>query len=223
MSPKLIDWSGIDHVLLDMDGTVLDLAYDNHFWSQVVPERYGAACGLSAGEALAELQPVFEATQGTLNFYCLDYWAAHTGLDLVALKYEFRHRIGPLPGSIEFLDAVRASGRLLWLVTNAHPGSWRLKLAETGLHGHFDRIISSHDFGMPKEHGPFWPALQAQFSFNPERALFADDSMPVLRAAREFGIGQVIAIAHPDSSAPRRAISEFIAVDRLQQLLPVGN
>ena len=31
------DWAHIDTVLLDLDGTLLDLAYDNHFWLEIVP------------------------------------------------------------------------------------------------------------------------------------------------------------------------------------------
>ncbi len=33
-----LNWSGIDTVLLDMDGTLLDLAFDRHFWLEHVPE-----------------------------------------------------------------------------------------------------------------------------------------------------------------------------------------
>ena len=36
----MIDWHCIDTVLLDMDGTLLDLNYDNTLWNRVVPDRY---------------------------------------------------------------------------------------------------------------------------------------------------------------------------------------
>lgn len=221
MAAPLIDWSRIDHVLLDMDGTVLDLAYDNHFWLELLPRRYAEHHGLTLDDATARLLPEFHATQGTLNWYCLDHWTRFTGLDIVAMKAEIRHRIAALPGSERFLGAVRASGRQLWLATNAHHGSWRLKLAETGLGPYFDRVLSSHDFGAPKEDRRFWDALQAEHPFDPARTLFADDSLPVLRAARDYGIAQVVAMRHPDSSAQRREIADFPAIDRLPELLPI--
>ena len=41
----------IDTVLLDMDGTLLDLHYDNHFWLEHLPQRYAELHGISrAGE-----------------------------------------------------------------------------------------------------------------------------------------------------------------------------
>ena len=221
MPSNLIDWPQVDHVLLDMDGTVLDLAYDNHFWQEVLPARYAALHGLSLEEANARLMPEFDGTQGTLAWYCLDHWTRVTGLDIATIKRETRDRIRPLPGAEAFLHAVRASGREIWLVTNAHPGSWQLKLAETGFHEHFDRVLSSHDFGVPKEDARFWPRLRALHAFDPARALFADDSLPVLRAARDYGIAHVIAIRKPDSRHPPRELGAMAAVDRLADLLPV--
>lgn len=219
-----LDWSAIDHVLLDMDGTILDLAYDTHFWQHLLPRRYAAHHGLSLEHAEDRLRPQFEATQGTLNWYCLDHWSAVTGLDIIAMKTEpeTRARIAPLPGSLRFLEQVHASGRALWLATNAHHGSWRPKLEATGIGAYFEKILSSHDFGAPKEDARFWSALQARHPFDPSRTLFADDSLPVLRAARAYGIAQVVAIGYPDSSRPRRQIDEFPCVDRLEDLLPVG-
>ncbi|EPR3214815.1 GMP/IMP nucleotidase, partial [Klebsiella pneumoniae] len=41
-----IAWQEVDTVLLDMDGTLLDLAFDNYFWQTLVPETWGAARGL---------------------------------------------------------------------------------------------------------------------------------------------------------------------------------
>lgn len=218
---KLLDWSAIEWVLLDMDGTLLDLAYDNWFWRTLVPERYAAARGLSVAEAEAVLEPRFMEVAHTLPWYCTDYWSRITGLDMAALKRESRERIGVLDGTEEFLSAVRDSGRKLWLATNAHRDSWQVKLEKTGLAHYFGEIISSHDFGAPKESQDFWNGFNAKHPFVKERAFFADDSVPVLRGASMFGIGQIRAIAMPEKGRPRREISEFVAVDRLADLLPI--
>lgn len=213
-----VDGSRVDLVMLDMDGTILDLAYDNYFWRTVVFDRYAALHGLTREQADARLLPVFVATQHTLPWYCTDHWSRVTGLDLVAIKTELRERIRPLPGAVNFLDVVRASGRGLWLVTNAHPDAWRLKLAQTGLQSRFDRIVSSHDFGAPKEHPNFWRGLHDAHAFDPTRTLFVDDSKAVLDAARAYGIGQVVGIRHPDHSAPPRPIDGHATVNALADI-----
>lgn len=46
----MIDWSRIDTVLPDMDGTLIDLRFDNHLSNEVVGDRYGEREGL--GESL---------------------------------------------------------------------------------------------------------------------------------------------------------------------------
>lgn len=217
---KIVNWSQVEWVILDMDGTVLDLAYDNFFWRQLVPQRYAELHGLTLEQARSELEPRFLEIQHTLPWYCTDYWSRLTGLNMAALKRETRHLIGPLEGAVDFLHAVRNSGRKLWLATNAHRDSWSLKLEHTGLTDLFEQIVCSHDFGAPKEHPEFWQRFAAQHPFETQRALFVDDSLPVLRAARDFGVGQVVAISHPDTSSPPRVIDEFPAVPRLGHLKP---
>jgi len=204
-----------------MDGTLLDLAFDNRFWRELLPQRYAEHHGVSLDEALERLVPRFRTMQGTLEWYCLDYWSGVTELDVAALKEEVRHLIAPLQGAEEFLRAVKDSRRQLWLATNAHGRSWRLKLEHTGFGSWFDRVICAHDFGAPKEDPRFWQRVSAAHAFAPARTLFVDDSLPVLRAARDYGIGQIVAIRHPDSTQPRREIEGFTAVDRLVDLLPL--
>jgi hypothetical protein len=55
------DWNAIDTVLLDLDGTLLDLAFDNYVWMGRIPELYAQANGLSVPEAQAALAPKFRA------------------------------------------------------------------------------------------------------------------------------------------------------------------
>lgn len=219
-TPDIVAWDRVDHVILDMDGTILDLSYDNYFWRELVPERYAQINGLTLEQAREKLTPKFVEVQHTLPWYCTDYWTDVTGINMAALKQEIRHRIGPLDGAVDFLHAVRASGRALWLATNAHYDSWSLKLEHTGLTELFDVIVSSHQFGAPKEDAQFWQRFQKKHPFDPARALFVDDSLPVLEAARAFGIGQVVAISHPDTSSPPRTIDDFPATPRLAAIAP---
>lgn len=215
-----VDWAEVEWVILDMDGTILDLAYDNYFWGELLPLRYAEKNALTLERAHEVLRPQFEAIRHTLPWYCTDHWTRTTGIDIAALKRECRMRIAPIPGAVDFLHAVRASGRQLWLATNAHHDSWQLKLEHTGLRPLFDRVICSHDYGAPKEDQRFWNAVRGAHPFEPARALFVDDSQPVLDAARLFGIKQVIGIRKPDSTQPEREIRELRSVLALAELMP---
>lgn len=57
----------IDTVLLDMDGTLLDLYYDEHFWLQHLPQRYAELHGVSLAMALLEMKPLFEKNAARLT------------------------------------------------------------------------------------------------------------------------------------------------------------
>jgi HAD superfamily hydrolase (TIGR01509 family) len=223
--PSPVDWDRVQTVLLDMDGTLLDLRFDNYFWLEFVPQRYGEQRGLALHQAQQELQPRFAAHQGTLQWYCTDHWSRELGLNVAALKHEAREHIRFLPGAQRFLTTVQQMGRRLILATNAHFDSFAVKAQHTGLEQYLDAVVSSHSFGMPKEHAGFWPMLEQHLRmhhaiFDRHTSLFVDDSLAVLRAARDFGIAQIVAIAQPDSTRPVRKIDEFPAVNQIVELLP---
>lgn len=213
-------WSAIDTVLLDMDGTLLDLHFDNHFWLEHVPQRYAEHHGISRAMADLELQPLFLQHAGTLNWYCTDFWTQELGLSIREIKREVAHLIALRPDADTFLAALRQAGKRVALITNAHRDSLTLKLERVELAPWFDRLISSHDYGYPKEDPQFWQALQADFGFDPARALFIDDSLPILRAARRFGVVHLLAVRRPDSRKPDKDTEEFAAVDDYRDLLP---
>jgi 5'-nucleotidase len=212
-------WDEVEIVLLDMDGTLLDLRFDNYFWQELVPARYALRHGLTLAQAHQELSPRFAAKQGTLDWYCVEFWSRELSLDIAELKREIREHVRFLPGAETFLQALRERSLRTALVTNAHHESLAVKAAQTDLVRHFDHVVSSHRYGFPKEHSEFWRHLQTDLGFEPARALFVDDSLAVLRAARAFGIGQIFAITHPDSSQEGRIVAEFPAVRAVGELL----
>jgi len=215
----MIDWNKIDTVLLDMDGTLLDLNFDNHFWKEFVPLTYARKNGLTLEQAKDELVPLFKRMEGRLEWYCLDYWSQALALDIVGLKAEIAGLISVLPHVVDFLEAVRRSPRHVLLVTNAHPGSLGLKMEKTCLHPFFDQIISSHAAGKPKEHVEFWHWLAQCHDFDKSRTLLIDDSLAVLHAAKTFGIRHLLAVSRPDSAQPKKVIIDYPAIEDFRELM----
>lgn len=213
-------WNDIDTVLLDMDGTLLDLHFDNHFWLEHLPRRYAEQSGLPVPTARDELFGRYGAVRGTLDWYCLDYWTASLGLDVAALKHEVAHLIDVHPHVLAFLDAVRAAGKTTVLVTNAHPASLELKLARTPLGGHLDVVLSSHAFGLPKEAEGFWGRLRATQPFEPSRTLLVDDNLHVLESARAAGIAHLRGVRRPDSRGEEMASEGFELIGGFDELMP---
>ena len=216
----MLDWTRIDTVLLDMDGTLLDLHYDNHFWLEHVPRRFGEKHGLTLEESKEALRGRYKCVEGTLDWYCVDYWTRELGLDIALLKEEVEHLIAVHPHVLDFLDSVRAAGRRLVLVTNAHGKSLNIKFRRTRLNGHFDSVICAHDLGLPKEQPHFWDRMQQVEPFAKESALLVDDSLPVLRSARSYGMAQLLAVRNPDSRAPEKDVGEFPAIRSFREILP---
>ncbi|WXL25445.1 GMP/IMP nucleotidase [Ectopseudomonas mendocina] len=214
-----LPWNDIDTVLLDMDGTLLDLHFDNHFWLEHLPQRYAEHHGISRELADAELMPLFREHAGKLTWYCTDFWSRELNLSIRDLKREVAHLIALRPDADTFLAAIRNAGKKVVLITNAHRDSLSLKMERVELAPFFDRLISSHDYGFPKEDQQFWHALQADFAFEPGRSLFIDDSLPILRSAGQYGVAHLLAIRQPDSRGALKATEEFDAVEDYRQLI----
>ncbi|MBW8191267.1 GMP/IMP nucleotidase [Neiella marina] len=212
-------WSAINTVLLDMDGTLLDLYFDNHFWLEFMPRCYAKQQNISEQQALTYLKAEYQALQGKLEWYCLDYWNQRLGLDLMALKRQIAHLIQMRTDTEPFLDALKASGRRVILLTNAHPDSLALKIEHTRLDEHIDVLLSSHQYGAPKEQQRLWQDVVADQQIDPASTLFVDDSLSVLRSAKRFGIGHLLAVTNPDSRQPNRIIEEFESVSDFTTLL----
>ncbi len=215
----MIDWTAIDTVLLDMDGTLLDLHFDNYFWLTHLPRRYAETHGVSLAEAEEKLHAHIKAHEGTLNWYCLEFWSKSLDLDIRSLKEEVQEKIQIRPFAVEFLQRLRALDKKLVLITNAHPQSLDLKLKITHIDQWLDMVISSHQFNQPKEDQAFWYALQAHERFDPARTLFIDDSLKVLDSAKAYGIGHLLCVHQPDSQRQRQ-VEEYPAIHHFDEIMP---
>ncbi len=218
----MLDWDCIDTVLLDMDGTLLDLHFDNYFWTQCVPRAYARHHQLPEAEVTQALLERIQNNRGTLDWYSLDYWTEQLGLDLPALKREVQHMVSLRPFAIDFLQALRASSREVVMVTNAHRKTLDIKMEQIDLTQWFHRVVVSHDFNAPKESPDFWHALQALHPFDPSRTLLIDDTESVLDSARHYGIAHLLTLLQPDSQHQKRIDTRFPGIHHFDEIMPVG-
>ena len=188
-------WERIDTLLLDLDGTLLDLAFDNYFWRDCIPLAYAVAQGMSVEQARAALLPRFRQREGQLEWYCIDHWSRELGLDVAQMHRDERAHVGWLPGAEDFLRRLQKMDKRRVLITNAHPETLAIKDGQTGVSQYFDAVFSSHAFRAPKEDAKFWRGLREVEPYDPERTMFVDDSLPVLRAARQAGVHWIYAVA----------------------------
>jgi len=215
----MIDWEKIKSVFLDLDGTLLDLYYDNHFWLEHVPARYAELHDLEHAQAKDVLQKKYAKVFGSLNWYCVDYWSQELELDIPQLKREISHKICVRPMVEEFLQFLHMMGKRVVLVTNAHPASVAIKMETTGLDQYFHRIITSHELEHAKEEAAFWPALQATESFSNAATLFIDDNFDVLDAARAYGVEHLLAIKKPDSRGEDKQHEHYRLLSSFEQII----
>ncbi|MFT6288831.1 MAG: HAD superfamily hydrolase (TIGR01509 family) [Halieaceae bacterium] len=213
-------WKDIDTVLLDMDGTLLDLHFDNYFWLEHLPKVYAEDRNIAKQEAIDILHTRFGGSQGTLDWYSLDYWSAQLQLDIPALKRELSHMIKLRPFAIEFLKQLHASHHEVLLVTNAHRKTLDIKMDQIDITGWFDRLVVSHDLDAPKEEQHFWHQLQLLHPFNPARTLLIDDNERVLDSASEYGIAHLLTLLQPDSSLQKRLDTRFPGIHHFDEIMP---
>jgi len=218
----MLNWDAIDTVLLDMDGTLLDLHFDNYFWLTHVPEVFAKKHQIPFEQATEKLYARFEAERGKIQWYCLDFWSNELDLDIAGLKLDVADKIAIRPWVLDFLQALQQHNKASVLLTNAHRDSLDLKMARTQIHPFFDALISTHDYGLPKEEQGLWRALQEDFPFDPERTLLVDDTEAVLSSAEIYGIKHLLTLRQPDSKNPPREALSFRAIDHFDEVMPVG-
>jgi len=215
-----MDWENVSAVFLDMDGTLLDLHFDNYFWHEYVPLKYSELHKLDFFQAKQLLLQQYKEKAGTLDWYCTDYWSKTLQLDIAELKREIAHRIKIFPHVRQFLSALKQIDKRVVMVTNAHRDSIEIKIHHLNIEGYFDNIVSSHDFGYAKEEAEFWHQLAQAEPHNTASTLFMDDNLTVMAAAEAHGIEHLITIKRPDTSKPEQDTLHYPAINNFLEIMP---
>lgn len=215
-------WDGIDLVMLDMDGTLLDRYFDDYFWEHFVPAIYAEKYSLPLPVARQQLLAKYQARENTLAWTDLDFWSEQLGLDIPALKVQIEHLIAIHPYVIVFLKFCRDAGKTVWLVTNAHSKTLEIKMAKTALRQRFDRIVCAGEIGLPKEDPDFWGKLRGRFNYQPDRTLLADDNEKVLASAAKGGIKNLVFVAKPSSKESAKPSAYFRSIIYFSDLIPAN-
>ena len=63
-------------------------------------------------------------------------------------------------------------------------------------------------------------ALRALLPYDPARTLLIDDSLPVLRAARQGSIAHLLSVYRPDTRQPDKDVGEFPALRHFAEIMP---
>ncbi|MEI6306813.1 MAG: HAD family hydrolase [Deltaproteobacteria bacterium] len=217
-----IDWKNIDTVLLDMDGTILDRHFDDHFWCDHVPMRWAAQKSTTIEYARDHLFSLFKSQENTLNWTDLDYWSNQLQMDIPLMKLEVEHLIAVHPYVIDFLLFLKKTGKKVWLVTNAHTKTLDLKMNATRISHFFDGAICAHQVGLPKEDDRFWEELQRFIPFEPSHTMLGEDSEINLGTAERYGIKYLVYVGRFSSVVPTRKSKNFASIEFFSSLIPAN-
>ena len=208
-------WNSIETFFLDLDGTLLDLAYDNYFWHEHIPNIYAKKYNMNFIQAKNDFEKKYKEKKDTLDWYSLNYWSQRIGVNLEHEVLNTKNKIQIFPGSINFLRNLKKHNLKIVLLTNCPRNMLHIKITQTKLWGYFDKIISSEDYGFSKENNNFWKCLDKELLYCKNTSVFIDDNQEVLKCSYNNDIKNVFCINFPDSNQCKQIVKDFRSLDNI--------
>lgn len=213
-------------ILFDMDGTLLDLAFDDFIWNEQLPLAYATLHQCSIQQSLTKFKAFYQQNQHTLTWYSSKAWQEKTGVDILQLHYQYQSKVSPRTHCFELLEYLKNNGYECWILTNADQDNLAFKCKILPhFSRYFNQMISSSSIGYAKEQPEFWQHLQQHYPFDPRIAVLIDDNLKVLQTAHNFGIKHLFTILQPSSQQVARIANElpYPALDDLLDLIQYLN
>lgn len=210
---------GFRHCVFDLYGTLVDIRTDEgapELWGEMA-ERYRVRGAVYSPEELqaAYLRVVRQMERETVPLrddaheahpeirieYVFLALYAQKGVkvslaDAVETGRYFRRRsteyIRLYPGARELLEALRADGRRVWLLSNAQAIFTRDELSALGIAELFDGIYLSSDYAVKKPDPRFFAILLNERRIDPDEAvMIGNDGLCDIAGARSAGLATV--------------------------------
>ena len=202
-------------ILSDLDGVILDLAYDIKFWELWLPEQVANQTNKSIEETKAEIKAEIDIQRGTLNFYDLNYWDDLLNVDCMQIFREKTERCSYLEGSHDALQRLSTLKNPKYILTNGDPRIQEYKAETQNFLEFFDSIFYSMHVGYPKESKEFWALARHNLNLDFEDTIFIDDDFKVATAAAKAGIKQVAWITPGKNRILQNKVETFASLSDL--------
>ncbi len=216
---KIINWQQIETILLDMDGTLLDMSFDIYFWQDYLVKQYAKKHNINTQKAGYKIYQAFITKSS--NCQSIQYWSEILDIDIAGLIEQVADLIIIHPFVEQFLQEAQMQKKNIILISDAPKEAVELKMRLSKLARYFDKIISACDYNSQKYEQKFWHSLENNITFNKNKTVFFDDRLDVLKIAKEYGV-KTIGISQPSIKLPLVDFSGFDAIKNFSKVLPVS-
>lgn len=178
-----------DLVSFDMQGSLTESAFSDHFWRELLPREYARLKGLSLAKAKQELGAQFTAMdQYDPLYYDAEYWIRHCECDRTLREILDASEVRPtmMPGAMEALERIGAEYPMIILSATTHSF---IDVELGALKNKFERVFSSFDdFGLAGKPPEVYEKVARLMGAEPGRCLHVgDDKLMDVVNAKEAG------------------------------------
>ena len=210
----------IECLLIDMDGVILDNAYDNDFWQNQIPEVIADSKGIAFDDAKRLAIQIFNYKKNTKDWYDVDYWSNMLNIDIEAQKRSEKSfsRISLYDGVIDTLSVLKNKTKMI-LITNAHRKTLNIKLEKYNLTPYFDEMVCAHELNYVKEDIQLWYMLRSKYRLDYEKTLLVEDTINNINVGLSAGISGAIYVGDEKFTAS----DKIIKLSSINQILSAVN
>jgi len=210
----------IECLLIDMDGVILDNAYDNDFWQNQIPEVIADSKGIGFDDAKRLAIQIFNYKKNTKDWYDVDYWSNMLDIDIEAQKRSEKSfsRISLYDGVIDTLNVLKNKTKMI-LITNAHRKTLNIKLEKYNLTPYFDEMVCAHELHYVKEDIQLWYMLRSKYRLDYEKTLLVEDTINNINVGLSAGISGAIYVGDEKFTVS----DKIIKLSSINQILSAVN